>query len=206
MRISRRRVEVRRDPPHPLALGGPVAEHRAVEELREGIATEPCLLRERRGRVLAHDPGHVVIHHACGGGPVGGLQRHHPLGVELGGGARVVRSRNEDQRVDGLDLVAEQRSRAGHELERRSLDPAQRLGEKSLEGDTQERVRAAPRHRPADLLEERPGLRVASDAHLPAGLDAEAVVDDQLGVGAVAWVGHRLHANAARAPWRTTSA
>ena len=88
----RRRVEVRRDPPHPLALGDPVAEHGAVEKLREGIATEPCLLRERRGRVLAHDPGHVVIHHACGGRPVGGLQRHHPLGVELGGGARVVRS------------------------------------------------------------------------------------------------------------------
>ena len=102
---------MRRDAAHPLSLGRPVAEHGAVEQLREGVGAEPGLLRERGGGVLADDPGHVVIHHAGGVGPVGGLQGAHPLGVERGGGTRVVGSRDEDERVGSPDLVAEERRR-----------------------------------------------------------------------------------------------
>ena len=196
---------MRRDAAHPLSLGRPVAEHGAVEQLGERLAAEPGLLRERGGRVLAHDPGHVVIHHPGGVGPVGGLQ-----------GARSARSRSrrrhaccrapETKMIASArsDLVAEERRRLGEDLQRHLLDPAERLRQEPFERDAQERVGAAPADRPAQLLEQRPGLRVAADEHLPARLDLEAVVDDQLGVRAVARVGHRLHANAVRAPSRTS--
>ena len=81
---------MRRDAAHPLSLGRPVEEHGAVEQLRERLAAEARLLRERGGRVLADDPGHVVIHHPSGVGPVGGLQGAHPLGLDRRGSTRVV--------------------------------------------------------------------------------------------------------------------
>ena len=195
---------MRRDAAHALSLRRPVAEHGAVEQLGERLAAEPGLLRERGGRVLAHDPGHVVIHHPGGVGPVGGLQGAHPLGLDRGGSTRVVGRLDEDHRVGRSDLVAEQWRRLGEDLQRHLLDPAERLGQEPFERDAEERVGAAPADRPAQLLEQRPGLRVAADEHLPARLDLEAVGDDQLGVRAVARVGHRLHANAVRAPSRTS--
>ena len=45
----------------------------------------------------------------------------------------------------------------------------------------QERVGVALGDEPLDLLEERPPERRAGDEHLPAGLDAHAGVDEELG-------------------------
>ena len=92
--------------------------------------------------------------------------------------------------------------RGAQEVERRVLDPAQRLREEPFERNAQQRVCAAPRHRPAHLLEQRPGQRVAGDEHLPAWLDAETIVDDELCVVTVARGGHRGDASGGRAPPR----
>ena len=115
----------------------------------------------------------------------------HPLGGDRGGGAGVVGSRDEHERVRRLELVDEQRRRPREELERRLADPAERWASKPSNETRKQRVRAAARNRRADLLEQGPGQRIAADEHLPAGLDTEAAVDDQLRVLAVTRVGHR---------------
>ena len=165
---------MRRDAAHPLALGRPVAEHGAVEQLGERLAAEPGLLRERGGRVLAHDPGHVVIHHPGGVGPVGGLQGAHPLGRRSPAAERVLSGAETKTSASAvLDLVAEERRRLGEELQRHLLDPAERLRQEALRTRRAgaRRRRVAP-IAAAQLLEQRPGLRVAADEHLPARLDA----------------------------------
>ena len=103
---------MRRDPAHPLALGFPVEQHGAVEEIRELLAAESRLLRERVGRVLAGHPGDVVVHQPRRRGPVRSLHGSHSLALDPGRRAGVVRSRDEDERVDVLDLVHDQRAQA----------------------------------------------------------------------------------------------
>ena len=181
---------MRRDPAHALTFRGPVAQHGAVQQLGEVPAAEAGLLGERRRRVLAGDPGDVVIHQAQGGRPVRRLQGAHPLALDPGRRARVVGRGHEQQRIGSLDLVCSDRRGPGEQLERRVLEPAERRGQEALERDAQQCVRSAPGDGRADFLEQRARLRVAADEHLPAGLHAEAAVDDQLRVLAVARVSH----------------
>ena len=54
----------------------------------------------------------------------------------------------------------------------------------------QQGVGAAPPDLPADLLEQRPGRRVAHDEHLPVRLDVDAAFDEQGGQAFDAGVDH----------------
>ena len=183
-------VEPRRDALHALLLCRPVEQHRAVEQVRKCLRRHACFLRQSRRRVLAREPGDGVVHHSSHGGSVGGLQCPDPVGLDADDGARVVGSRDEEDGVDRLQLVDGHRGGCVDQVERRLGKPGRRRDQKALEGDAQERVRAAAREHGAHLLEQRPCLRIAADGDLPTGLDAEAAVDDQLGVGSVARVGH----------------
>ena len=60
----------------------------------------------------------------------------------------------------------------------------------SSKRDAQERVRVALGDDAHDLLEQRSSRRRAHDEDLPAGLDADARVDEQLGELTISRVGH----------------
>ena len=112
------------------------------------------------------------------------------------GGSRVARlpaglgGEDEDRRVEAVDeLLLERRQRRG-ELGRRRLDPVEVDRVRGAEG----RSAAAPTRRArrgrARAPRERPRLGRRRDEHLPAGLDGDRVVEEEVGVRADARVVH----------------
>ena len=165
---------------HALALGVPVEQARAVEELGELGRPHARFLRERRRRVLAADPGDFVAVHPLERRPVRALDRGGPLRVECRRVARVLGRVDHDQRVARLERVLLDRGGDGNPLEGRRSGPGPRR-EVGVERHAQQRIGVAFRDQPDELLEERAAGWRADDEHLPAGLDADARVDEQLG-------------------------
>ena len=111
--------------------------------------------------------------------PVRALDRGVSVGVDAGGVPRVLRRVDHDERVAGLEGVHLDRGRDREPLERRRTEPGARR-EVGVEGDAQQRVRVELGDAADDLLEQRPAGRCADDEYLPAGLNADARVDEEL--------------------------
>lgn len=185
------RIEALRVTAHPLPLGVPVEQAGAVEEVRELLGAHVCVLRERRGRVLAADPRNLVGEQALLGRAVGGLNRLRPLDRGRRGVARVLGRRDDEEGIDLAHQVLIERRWLREPLERRFPHPGS-IGraEPAAERQLGEGVGLPTRDRALHLLEQRlPELRPQHE-HLPAGLDIEAGADEQLGILAIARIGH----------------
>ena len=77
----------------------------------------------------------------------------------------------------------------GEALERRVAEPRARR-EVAAEGDAKQRVRIALGDELDDLLDERTRRQRSHDEHLPAGLDADARVDEELGELTISGIRH----------------
>ena len=178
---------------HAVALGVPVEQAGAVEELGELLRRHAGVLRERRCRELAADPGHLVAGDALGDRDQRLLQRLLPLDGDRHSVACVLRGVDDDQRVGVHERVQLERRSLAHPLQRRLGHPLARAAGVTAEGHAEQGVRVAPPDRAHDLLDEWPAFGCAVDDHLPAGLHAETGVDEQLGVAADPLVAHGQH-------------
>ena len=177
---------------HALALGVPVAQAGAVEEVGELVAS-PC---PRPARARASGTG------------------SRPTAARAG---RSAPSRAGTRPASRPAARRRRSRRRACSPARRSTISASQFSSAccSIDGHRRRAARAAPRgatcasderrrrssarssayasRSPSelgDLLEQRPPERRADDEHLPAGLDADAGVDEQLGELAISRVGH----------------
>ena len=190
MRTSLGAVEPVGDAAHLALERLPVDQHGAVEELLELLERHARVLRERLRRVLAADPGLLVRHERKAERPVGALNTRRALLRDVGALAGVLGRVDRDPRIDVLHHVALDIRHLVEQLLRRVLDPRGLL-RAQREPQPRDRMRAAERHLPDDLLVERPGQRLRLHEHLPARLDADAAVDEQLRVPLEPRVRHR---------------
>src|SRR4029079_4781640 len=109
--------------------------------------------------------------------------------VEAGELTRVLRRLDPDpgvRLVEGMNLG---RRGVVEQLERGLLGPDE-VEALAGEADPRDRVGPLAGEEAEDRLDERPGERSGRDHHLPAGLDVEALLDEQLRVLLDARIGH----------------
>ena len=118
------RVEALGVAAHALALGVPVEQAGAEDDVRQLREREPGLLRERVRRELAADPGNLAGHRAPVEDLRGLVGAGEPLGREVGRGARVL---GRVERDPGVHAVAREAVDLGQLVEQllgRLGDPA----------------------------------------------------------------------------------
>src|SRR4029453_1319062 len=185
-------IETILDPPHLFALGVPVEQHRAEEEVLELAQAHSGLLGERRSWVAARDPWDLEREPARDERTSRVHDRVVVFHREVGPLARVLRRADADPRVAlVLELDAERRA-LRHELRWRSFCPdrLERPKVHSAEAELNDRDRFPPPHRADALLDGRPRLCAADHQHLPAGLDVDAALDEKARVLLDAWISH----------------
>ena len=126
---------------------------------------------------------------ALHGGSVRALERRQPLTGDVGRIPGVLRGLDDDQGVAGLEGVDLDGGSDGDALERCVAHP--RPGrEAPAEPDAEQGVGVPLGDDMDDLFDERAARRRADDEHLPAGLDADARVDEELGELTISGVSH----------------
>ena len=177
-----RRVESLLDPLHLLALRVPVEEDGAEEEVLERLDAHARFLGHGGSRVTAGDPGDLEREPAGDEGAGSPRDRVLTICIQLDSLSRVLRRADADPRLAlVLDRHADRRA-LRDQLGRRLFGPDGLEGPEiqAAEAELDDRNRAAAADRADDLLHERPRVRAAHDDYLPAGLDVDAALDQEL--------------------------
>jgi hypothetical protein len=141
---------------------------------------------QSRTRVVAPHPFQIVRENTLECGSNGSLEPADPLGRDCDDLARVLRRVDRDQAVRVLECVGLDRRQRVEQLIGRLEDPR----EVSSEVGSHECVGAALPDQPRHLVDERPPQRPARDDHLPAGLDPDTGVDEDLRVSLEPGIAH----------------
>jgi hypothetical protein len=180
-------VEPREQAVHGLRLLVPVAQAGGVEEVLERPQLHAGLLGQRVRRELAADPRDLVGHRSPEEGSHGPLGQRAPLRAEFRRPACVVGRLDGDPRVHVVGREQVDRRDLARELLRRLRRPYV-VVRPQREVHPEEGIGALRGDQPHHLLDQRPGGRLRANHHLPAGLYAEAALDEEPRVLGDAWV------------------